>query len=338
MTTSDACPQCVATVRPLDRFCEECGAALVHQVAVPRLGISCDGPCSGCGNETFDGDGYCTVCGQRRAEPDRDQVVLGPIVLITDRGRVHVGNEDAAAAGVVGTDQGAGSVAPMAVAVCDGVSTSDDAHAAAVAAAHAGVREMLVGLAAVKSVRASVLFGLSAAAAAAAAEGEGSANAPSCTYTAAAVVPNPDGTLQIAIGNVGDSRAYWLPGPPALPVRLTLDDSVAQELITGGAVADSAEVLRGAHTLTRWLGADAAATPWAQSSVQTLTVSGPGSLLLCSDGLWNYLPSAADIARVYTGADPAARACALIEYALAAGGEDNITVAAITIGDEHGYH
>lgn len=338
MTASDACPQCVATVRPLDRFCEECGAALVHQVAVPRLGISCEDPCSGCGNETFDGDGYCTVCGQRRAEPDRDQVVLGPIVLITDRGRVHVGNEDAAAAGLVGTDRTPGSVPTMAVAVCDGVSTSDDAHTAAAAAADAGVREMLAGLAAVKSVRASVLFGLAAAAVAAADEGKGSANAPSCTYTAVAVVPNPDGTLDIAVGNVGDSRAYWLPDPPALPVRLTVDDSVAQELITAGAAADSAEVVRGAHTLTRWLGADAAATPWTHSSVQTLTLAGPGSLLLCSDGLWNYLPDAAGIAHAYTGADPTARACALIEYALAAGGEDNITVAAITIGDEHEYH
>ena len=132
MTGSDAtCPQCGAAVGPLDRFCEECGAALVRQVAVPRAGISCEDACSGCGSERFDGDGYCTVCGQRRAEPDRDQIVLGPIVLITDRGRVHVDNEDAAAAGVVGTDRDPGSVPPMAVAVCDGVSTSDDAHAAA---------------------------------------------------------------------------------------------------------------------------------------------------------------------------------------------------------------
>jgi serine/threonine protein phosphatase PrpC len=280
------------------------------------------------------------MCGQRRAAPDRDQLVLGPIVLITDRGLEHVGNEDAAAAGVVGTDQGADSGPPMAVAVCDGVSTSDNAHAAATAAAHAGVREMLAALAAEKSARASVLFGLAAAAAAAAAaaEGRGWANAPSCTYTGAAVVPNPDGTLQIAIGNVGDSRAYWLPKPPKPPVRLTVDDSVAQELITAGEAVDSEDVLRGAHTLTRWLGADAGATPWAQSSVQAMTMSGPGTLLLCSDGLWNYLPDAADIARVYTGGDPAARACALIEYALAAGGGDNITVAAITIGEEHEYH
>src|SRR5690349_4636063 len=172
MTGSDAtCPQCGSAVAPLDRFCEDCGAALVHKVAVPRAGISCEGACSGCGGETFDGDGYCTVCGQRRGEPDRDQVVLGPIVLVTDRGLVHVGNEDAAAAGLVGTDRNPGSVPPMAVAVCDGVSTSDDAHTAAVAAAHAGVREMLAGLAAVKSARAAVLFGLAAAAAAAAAEG-----------------------------------------------------------------------------------------------------------------------------------------------------------------------
>jgi PPM family protein phosphatase len=65
--------------------------------------------------------------------------------------------------------------------------------------------------------------------------------------------------------------------------------------------------------------------------VQTISAVGPGCLLLCSDGLWNYLPDAADIARFCTG-DAAATARALTEFALDAGGEDNITVAVIPIG------
>ena len=58
----------------------------------------------------------------------------------------------------------------------------------------------------------------------------------------------------------------------------------------------------------------------------------PVSLLLCTDGLWNYLPDADDIARICDGSDPTAAARALVEYALSAGGQDNITVAVIPIG------
>ena len=66
--------------------------------------------------------------------------------------------------------------------------------------------------------------------------------------------------------------------------------------------------------------------------MQTITVTGPGWLLLCSDGLWNYLPEAADIARFCTGSDPAAAARALTEHALKCGGHDNIAVVIIPIG------
>src|SRR6185503_20131901 len=107
-----------------------------------------------------------------------------------------------------------------------------------------------------------------------------SSPAPSCTYTAGVVVPTSAGTVQITVGNVGDSRAYWLPEPPAPAQQLTVDDSLAQELITAGASADSEAVQRGAHTLTRWLGADSDPEPWAESSVQTITADGPGTLLL----------------------------------------------------------
>ena len=55
-------------------------------------------------------------------------------------------------------------------------------------------------------------------------------------------------------------------------------------------------------------------------------------LLICSDGLWNYLPDADDIARFCAGAEPAAAARALTDHALQAGGQDNITVAIIPIG------
>lgn len=336
MTAEDAaCPQCAADIARADRFCGSCGATLseIRRVAVPRQGRYVDGPCADCGNDAHV-DEYCTVCGHRRAEPDRDQAEVGGIVLITDRGLEHARNEDAAAAGTV-----AGNVPEpdsIAVAVCDGVSSSGDAHMAAVAASNAGVDAMLAALAASRNARSAILAGLADAANAAAATTNASTS-PSCTYTAALVVPTSAGAVQITVGNVGDSRAYWFPEPPAPPEQLTVDDSLAQELITAGASADSEAVQRGAHTLTRWLGADSEVKPWSDSSVHTITPPGRGWLLLCSDGLWNYLPDAADIARLCTGLDTAAAASVLIEYALDAGGQDNITVAIVPIGDFHEF-
>jgi len=266
-----------------------------------------------------------------RGEPDRDEVELGGVALITDRGLEHPRNEDAAAAGIL-VDRTERPSA-IAVAVCDGVSTSSDAHTAAVAASQAGVDAMLAVLAASGEPRSAVLAGLADAAGAAAAAGKGvdPSDAPSCTYAAAAVAPNSAGTVQITVGNVGDSRVYWLPVPPTPARRLTVDDTLAQELIACGAAPDSEIVQAGAHTLTRWLGADSEPTPWSQSSVHTITTAGPGSLLLCTDGLWNYLPDGDDIARVSTATDAAAAARALVDHALQAGGQDNLTVVVIPI-------
>ena len=326
-----ACPQCAATVGHGDRFCESCGAALaeIRRVAIPRPELAVEGPCTDCGNET-DAQGYCLVCGHRRAAPDRDQADLGTVVLVTDRGIAHARNEDAAAAGMLGAGV-TGRPPAIAVAVCDGVSTSSDAHMAAAAASKAGVDAMLSAITVSDDAPAAMLAGLTEAAAAAVKVKTDASDSPSCTYTAAIVARSPEGAVQITVGNVGDSRAYWFP-EAGTPRQLTVDDSLAQELITAGASADSEVVQRGAHTLTRWLGADAESTPWATSSVQPITVESAGVLLLCSDGLWNYLPDATDIAPFVAGVGATAAARALVDHAVNAGGADNITVALIPIG------
>ena len=331
------CRQCAAPVTPADRFCESCGSTLsdITRVSLPRPGTTPPGPCVDCSNGHYVDD-YCGVCGNRRAEPDRREAEVGGIALVSDRGLEHARNEDAAAAGLVGPARSRPWAAVAAV--CDGVSTSNDAHTAAVAASTAGVDAMLAALAARRSGHTAVLAGLAEAARAAAdAPGADSAMGPSCTYTGAVVIPIDRGVVQISVGNVGDSRAYWVPDPPAQPERLTVDDSLSQELITAGAHEASEAVQSGAHVLTRWLGADADAKPWADSSVHTMTATGPGSLVLCTDGLWNYLPHADDIARFCTGPDDAANARALVDHALDCGGHDNVTVVVIPIGENHEF-
>lgn len=332
-----SCPRCAVTVAPGDRFCERCGVVLaeIRRAAVPRPVRSTAGGaglCPDCGNSSYL-DSYCTTCGNRLMGPDREEAWVGDVMLVTDRGHEHPANEDAAAAGIL-----AGRTPVTAIAVCDGVSTSSAAHLAAAAAAGSGVDAMLTALAAGRTAAQAVLAGLAAAADAAAATGAGAdrSMAPSCTYTAATVAPIAGGGADITVGNVGDSRAYWIPETPSAAKQLTVDDSLAQELLSAGADAGSKDVRDGTHVLTRWLGADAEPVPWSESAVASIAVTGPGWLLICTDGLWNYLPDPAMIATLCAGLDSAGAARALVAFALNAGGHDNITVAVTPIGGPDG--
>ena len=261
--------------------------------------------------------------------PDRDENQLGGIALITDRGIEHTRNEDAGAAGTIANNDGPWAIAAV---VCDGVSTSADAQNASRAASVAGVDAMLTALAAARDVKSVMVAGLTDAAKAAAESTSPEEFSPaSCTYTAAVVVPAADEGVQFAIANVGDSRVYWVPEPPAQPQRLTVDDTVAQQLISAGIPPDSPAVLRGEHTLTRWFGRDADRQSWDESNVYTMTTAERGVLVLCSDGLHNYLPEAADIAKFCIGTAPTEAARALVDHALRAGGHDNITVIIIPV-------
>ena len=80
------------------------------------------------------------------------------------------------------------------------------------------------------------------------------------------------------------------------------------------------------HVVTRWIGADLT-NP--EPHVMRFEPPGPGVLLLCSDGLWNYQPDAARLAELALPAaltDPLSAARTLTSFALDAGGMDNVTV------------
>jgi len=137
----------------------------------------------------------------------------------------------------------------------------------------------------------------------------------------------------LVVGSVGDSRAYWIPDAGEA-AALTLDDSFAQMQIAAGVAREKAESGPQSHAITRWLGADA---PDHKPTTATLTLAEPGWLLVCSDGLWNYCSAAPDLAALVrhtstsTGAEPLALAEALVSWANAQGGQDNITAAVARI-------
>jgi serine/threonine protein phosphatase PrpC len=275
-------------------------------------------------------DGYCQTCGTKAAKP-RDHFSEQPapwVAAVCDRGIRHSRNEDAVA---TAADQEPGSRALLVV--CDGVSSSLDSDVASLAAARAA-RDVLAagraqGLGTQSSRTSAVIARLNAAADAAseaviANTDPESPNPASCTFVAAVL----ENGLLVA-GTVGDSRAYWFPDD-AEGIALTVDDSWAAELIATGIPREEAETGPQAHAITRWLGVDA---PDHTPRTTTLEVTGPGWLLVCSDGLWNYCSEAgplADLVRktaAAQGGEPLATASALVDWANAQGGMDNITVA-----------
>jgi serine/threonine protein phosphatase PrpC len=84
-----------------------------------------------------------------------------------------------------------------------------------------------------------------------------------------------------------------------------------------------------AHVVTRWIGPGARD---AEPHIAQFTPPGPGALLLCSDGLWNYDPDGGKMATLAMPTalqNPRAAAMALLLYALEGGGVDNITAAVV---------
>lgn len=151
-------------------------------------------------------------------------------------------------------------------------------------------------------------------------------NPASCTFVAAVVEQN-----LVVVGSVGDSRAYWLPDSGSARA-LTVDDSFAQEQIASGVPRKEAETGPQSHAITRWLGDDA---PDHTPTTASMTITEPGWLMVCSDGLWNYCSPADDLSALVmrtasaspAAAEPLALAGALVDWAIGQGGQDNITVA-----------
>lgn len=350
------CPSCQAALAPGARFCENCGAQLGDVAAAPVPVAAAPGdhplgdapisaptrkpasalpdppappgrrPCAECGGEVGP-DLYCLECGTK-APSERDHFREQPapwVAGVCDKAIGKNRNEDAMAL-LAGAEPGSRAV----LVVLDGVSNSVDSDVASLAGARAA-REVLrtplpAGMGTPDSRDSAVRKVLTEAAAAAntavvAVTDPDSPNPASATFTVAVL----EG-LRISWANIGDSRTYWLPDA-GTPVQLSVDDSVAQAQIAAGVPREVAETGPQAHAITKWLGRDSEDfTP----TVGTYDVTGSGWLLACSDGLWNYASTPEAIreqVRAAGSADPAAVALALVAFANAAGGHDNITAA-----------
>jgi serine/threonine protein phosphatase PrpC len=235
-----------------------------------------------------------------------ERVVAEGFAGITDRGIRHHRNEDFFAMDAVGDS--------FVMVVCDGVSSTSEADQASETASNA-IFEALVRA---ESLTEAVAKGQSAVAGLA---------GDAATTAVAAVVRGR--TAQIAW--VGDSRAYWIAREDSR--QLTRDDSWLNEVVESGEMAE-AEAVKSpqAHAITRWLGADAQPEESA-ARLAEFEAPGEGYLLLCSDGLWNYVPDPAAMADLIYAEPGEALATVrrLVEFANGKGGQDNITAVLLAL-------
>ena len=311
------CPACTAEVPEDDAFCESCGQKL--SMPAPSAAGSCG---CGAGPEEIDSEGYCLHCGRRVRRPASDhiEVVLSAdFAAVSDRGLKHDRNEDRFAI--------AQAAAGFALVVCDGVSATNKSERASAAVSEAICNALAAHLQRPDAEPQTAVRD-------ALAEGAATLNNP---YQAE---PDPPSTTvvlalvqdQVAtIAWAGDSRAYWVDG--AGVQQLTHDHSWMNEIVSSGQMtAEAAEHDSRAHAITRWFGADNADTPPAE--VVRFAIPGPGTLLLCTDGLWNYAPAPEALGAVVADAkatDALALADHLVQFANDAGGRDNVTVAVLKL-------
>ena len=139
---------------------------------------------------------------------------------------------------------------------------------------------------------------------------------------------------EVAIGHVGDSRAYLVRDFSIQ--QLTHDHTLVQEMVDRGQLEpEEALTHPQAHVLTKCLGSEPGLE--VQTKKYWVWETGEGEandyLLLCSDGLYSHV-SDAEIATIVSKMSPQKACVELIEIAKSRGGFDNITVTIIPLAGQ----
>ncbi len=323
------CGQCGSGLLAGEGFCEACGTP-----RPPRSATLCEH----CGALALDTEGFCQQCGLRSVPKDKPLrlELSGDCAGLSDRGLRRLLNQDAIALLALPPSQ----PECWGLVVCDGISSSARAEwAAQLAAATLGedLRVRIISHArddsplgegdtggelkrCVHGWTEALARSLDLAQQSVARLAPANSDAPATTAVVA-VVCDSMGRLgrdrQLILGWLGDSRAYWLTAQGGQ--QLTLDHSDTS------------------HRLTHWLGADA---DWQKHPPQfaSFVLEGPGYVLLCSDGLWNYAPKPEQLWQILhpdadqsRDLDAAVLTQRLIDFARDRGGHDNISAVLLRV-------
>ena len=250
----------------------------------------------------------------------------GDVACASHIGLRHETNQDAAALGIDGSGH------HIVLVVADGVSSTEGAEECARVASHTARDYLTATMDQGLPINDDDTVTLFERTFQKAHEAVVSGSGPIGACTLAVAVATHD---RIVVGNIGDTRTYWFPDDGD-PIRLSIDDSMAQAQMDLGLSREEAERGIGAHAITKWIGASATDVA---PRVMAYQPQQSGWLLVCSDGLWNHVPDAGDLARLMADlvskahtddhghASPAGVANGLIAHANNCGGHDNITVA-----------
>jgi PPM family protein phosphatase len=131
------------------------------------------------------------------------------------------------------------------------------------------------------------------------------------------------------LAHVGDSRAYLL--REGKLTQITEDHTLVGRMVKEGRLsAEEAERHPQRSIVTRALGVD----PEVEVDLMTVDLVEGDRILICSDGLSSMIDSHAIVKILRDEPDPQIAAERLIEAANEAGGEDNITVVIVDIGED----
>src|SRR5436305_207642 len=136
--------------------------------------------------------------------------------------------------------------------------------------------------------------------------------------------------MTVAIGHVGDSRAYLVRGE--LMEQLTEDHSLVNELLKSGKLSEEeAQVHPQRSVITRAVGTD----PDVDVDGFTIEAEEGDVFLICSDGLSDMVEDEEILELLHANRDDLEKAVkALVAAANRGGGEDNITAVAFRISSE----
>jgi PPM family protein phosphatase len=137
------------------------------------------------------------------------------------------------------------------------------------------------------------------------------------TLTAALIVGD-----QVTVGHVGDSRAYFADAAGEME-PITKDHSLVKRLLELGQISEKeASVHPQRNVLYRAVGQQEPYRP----DIDTLTFPSPGSMVICSDGLWGVVGKTNLQKALRKGSSPIDACQKMVDLANQAGGPDNITV------------
>lgn len=235
----------------------------------------------------------------------REPVAAGACAALSDIGLWRDRNDDVA----LGTSGGA-RVPWHALVVCDGVSSVPHAGSAAAIAARAAREAIAHGADTDSDARMILMNAVRVADAAVRRLAADVRSAVGTTIVAALVRSD-----ELTVGWVGDSRAYVVTDRGEEVV--TVDHARERELTKCLGMVDTE-------------GADA----FVEADVTQRRIDPASTVVLCTDGLWNYFPSSSNVARLVrnvqnTTKNPAVLARFLIGSALSSGGGDNVSVAVL---------